>query len=341
MAAFNAAPNKSRFNFFYRNCSDQARHIFDLILPKIEVIGDRTGGVTMQTPKGLAKALVARALKYPELHLRVRRYPQLPGTYARSTRVLFSMENPYKSVALMPWWAFGGFREVPLGAMFYHEVISPFRMLESSRDFMSARAAQLTLEQWQLRRRQDEISRALASAVCRDAGWSKLSTINANVFRRLSEIDHDKRAETTRIEGSTARWRELGQGFQTLVRPLGQRPDVPEALRKRLALYEPDGALSKQLVEYFDANGQFFVAVDGRGPWITLPLADGALASTGLSTSQILSGDSRLATLVLAAVIDHNLSQSPARREHIEYVERIFALFRQATDAIGRQPAGE
>jgi hypothetical protein len=124
-----------------------------------------------------------------------------------------------------------------------------------------------------------------------------------------------------------------------LVRPLGQRPDVPEALKKRVALYEPDGTLSKQLVEYFDANGQFFVAVDGRGPWITLLLAGGELASTGLSTAHILSGDSRLAALVLAAVIDYNLSQSPARREDIEYVERIFALFRQATDAIARQPA--
>ena len=61
VAAFNAAPNKSRFNFFYRNCSDQARRIFDLILPHIELVGDRTDGVTMETPKGLAKALVARA----------------------------------------------------------------------------------------------------------------------------------------------------------------------------------------------------------------------------------------------------------------------------------------
>jgi hypothetical protein len=57
----------------------------------------------------------------------------------------------------------------------------------------------------------------------------------------------------------------------------------------------------------------------------------GELASTGLSTSHVLSGDSRLAALVLAAVIDYNLPQSPARREDIEYVERIFALFRQAT----------
>jgi hypothetical protein len=40
IAAFNAAPNKSRFNFFYRNCSNQAKAIFDLILPHTDTIGD-------------------------------------------------------------------------------------------------------------------------------------------------------------------------------------------------------------------------------------------------------------------------------------------------------------
>ena len=46
---------------------DQARRIFDLILPNIEVIGDRTGGVTMQTPKGLAKALGDLAVPHPRV----------------------------------------------------------------------------------------------------------------------------------------------------------------------------------------------------------------------------------------------------------------------------------
>ena len=137
VAAFNAAPNQSRFNFFYRNCSNQAKSIFALVLPDIETIGDRTSGVTMETPKGLAKALVARALEHPELHLRVRRYPQIPGTFGRSRDVLFPMENTYRSLGFAPWWFFGGFREVALGAMFYHQVISPFSMLESSRNFMS------------------------------------------------------------------------------------------------------------------------------------------------------------------------------------------------------------
>jgi hypothetical protein len=61
--------------------------------------GDRTGGITMQTPKGLAKTLVKRALAHPELRLQARRYAQL----------------------------------------------------ESSRDFASARATTLTLQQRHLR----------------------------------------------------------------------------------------------------------------------------------------------------------------------------------------------
>src|SRR4030095_9221330 len=118
VAAFNAAPNKSRFNFFYRNCSNQAKGIFDLILPHVEAIGNRTSGITMETPKGLAKALVDRAVKHPELHLRVRRYPQIPGTFGRSRDVLFPMENTYRSLGFAPWRVFGGCREVAHGEMF-------------------------------------------------------------------------------------------------------------------------------------------------------------------------------------------------------------------------------
>ena len=91
----------------------------------------------MQTPKGLAKALVRRALTHPELRLRVRRYPQIPGSFSASRDVLFPIENTYKNIAFAPYWYWGGFREVALGAMFYHEVISRFDILESSRGFRS------------------------------------------------------------------------------------------------------------------------------------------------------------------------------------------------------------
>jgi hypothetical protein len=336
IAAFNAAPNKSRFNFFYRNCSNQAQAIFALILPELDTIGDRTSGITMETPKGLAKALVGQALENPELNLRVQRYAQIPGTFGRSRDVLFPMENTYRSLGFAPWWFFGGFREVALGAMFYHEVLSPFDMLESSRDFISPRASQLTLEQRRLRRRQDEVRLALASAHNRGSKWWKLSELNTDVFRRLGEIRNEKRAEVSRVAGSKAQWQELDLAFRTMVRALGERRFIPEVLRQPFAQFEPNGSLSDPLLQYFEASGDFYV--DGeRGPWMTLPLVEGQKHSTGLSRSQILAGDPRVAALVLAAVIDYNLYQSEGRREDIDSMHGIFTLFRQASDSIRRQ----
>ncbi len=157
----------------------------------------------MQTPKGLAKALVHRALAHPELPLRVRRYAQIPGTFSRSGAVLFPMENTYRNIAFAPYWHFGGFREVALGAMFFHEVISPFDLLDASRDFTSPKAAELTVQQHRLRQRQDAIRVALASAR-HGAEWPRLSALNASVFLRLSEIRREKQAEVTRLAGSKA-----------------------------------------------------------------------------------------------------------------------------------------
>ena len=339
VAAFNAAPNKSRFNFFYRNCSNQAKAIFDLILPHIDTIGDRTSGITMETPKGLAKALVDQALRNPELNLRVRRYAQIPGTFGRSRDVLFPMENTYRSLGFAPWWFFGGFREVALGAMFYHEVLSPFDMLESSRDFISPKAAQLTLEQHRLRRRQDEVRLALASAHNGGSSWWKLSELNMEVFRRLGEVRNEKRAEVRRVAGSQAQWHALDMEFRTMVRALSERRFVPEALREPFAQFEPNGTLSDPLLQYFEARGAFYVDA-ARGPWMTLPLVEGETQATGLSRSQILAGDPRVALLVLAAIIDYNLYESEGHREDIEYVHGMFALFRQASDTISRQADG-
>ena len=339
VAAFNDAPNKSRFNFFYRNCSNQAKAIFALILPQIDTLGDRTSGITMETPKGLAKALVDQALENPDLSLRIRRYAQIPGTFGRSRDVLFPMENTYRSLGFAPWWFFGGFREVALGAMLYHEVISPFGMLESSRDFISPKAAQLTFEHRRLTGRQDEIRLALASAYNRGSGSWKLSAQNAAVIRRLGEIRSEKRAEVNRVAGSKAEWRELDIEFRTMVRALSERRFIPKVLRQPLAQFEPNGSLSDRLLQYFEATGDFHVDV-ARGPWMTLPLVEGETQSTGLSRSQILAGDPRVALLVLAAIIDYNLYESPGHREGIEYMHGVFTLFRQASDTISRQAGG-
>jgi hypothetical protein len=248
------------------------------------------------------------------------------------------MENTYRSLGFAPWWFFGGFREVALGAMLYHEVISPFGMLESSRDFISPKAAQLTLEQRRLRRRQDEVRLAMASVHNRGSSSWKLSELNTEVVRRLGEIRREKRAEVSRVAGSQAQWRELDIEFRVMVRALSERRFIPEVLRESFAQFEPDGSLSDPLLRYFEARGEFFVDA-ARGPWMTLPLIEGETQSTGLSRSQILAGDPRVALLVLAAIIDYNLYESDGHREDIAYVDGMFALFRQASDTISRQAA--
>lgn len=335
--AFNCAPNKARFNFFYRNCSNQTKSIFDLLAGSVDSIGDRIGGMTMETPKGLAKKLVSHGLKHPDLQLRARRYPQLPGTFDRSRDVLFPLENTYKSIGFAPWWFFEGYRVFALGAIFYHQVITPFGLVQSSTDFMSAATAQLTLEQHRLRQKQDEISHALASTTVEGLRRSRLWDLNGRVARRLAEIGKERQAEVNRVVGSKAQWRTLDREFRSVVRRVGEQLRVPDALERHLGQSERTGALWGRLLQYLDAKGNFYVDEDGRGPWLSLSLVDGETAATGLSKTHVLDGDPRLAVLILAAVIDYNLHQSEARREDIAYVDEMVALLKRASDTIGRE----
>jgi len=337
IAAFNAAPNRSRFNFFYRNCTDQARDIFNLIW--LAPIGNRTSGVTLETPKGLAKALVDREQQHPQLHLRVRRFAQIPGTFPRSRDLLFPLENMYKSVAFAPWWVFGGFREVALVAMFYHQVITPFSVLQSSKDFITPRAAQLTIEQGKLRRRQDEIRLALAAAHGHDTKWSTLSALNGWVFQRLADIRREKQAEADQVEGSQQFWQEIDQEFESLVGAVNWRDFAPEALATVLTTPARHVGASSRLIQHFDADGEFFVEDAGGGPWMRIKLADGQAYSTGLSMSQVGRGDSRVAALILVAVLDYTLHAPEGRRDDAETAGRLLSAFRYVTQTLPRVDA--
>lgn len=336
VAAFNGAANHSRFNFFYRNCSDQAKGIFDLIWPE-EQIGSRTSGVTMQTPKGLAKAIVDRADTHPDLQLRVRRYSQLPGTYPRSRSVLFPMENAYKSIAFAPWWFFGGFREVALASMFYHQVVAPFSVNTAEKDFLTPRLGQLTLEQHRLRRQQDDIRLALATSQRHDARRSRLLVQDASVYRRLGEVAREKRDEFERVQGSTRRWQAREREFEAIVRAVDWRRVAPRDLADMLTTRTPHGTSSSGLFRYFDAHGEFYVDPASRGPWMRLALADGRMYATGLSMSQIGEGDSRVAALILVAVLDYALHEPAERRSDVETLDGLFAAFTDVARALPRK----
>jgi hypothetical protein len=217
-------------------------------------------------------------------------------------------------------------------------VISPFDVLESSRNFMSARAADLTLEQHRLRQRQDVIRFALRSTRHNAGEWPQLSALNGTVFRRLGQIRREKQAEVARREGSRAQWRALDREFWTMVRGLSGRLALRAELQQPLEEIAAHKSSSGELLRRFEADGEFYV--DRGGPWLRLPLVKGEWGATGVSSSQILAGDPRMAVLVLAAVIDHNLQQSDARREDIEYVHGLMTLFGQASDTIAREARG-
>jgi len=144
--AFNKAENRSHFNFFYDNCSDQTRAVFAVILPSAADIGDRTNGLSMQTPKGLAKALVRLAEQHPELQLHIERYSQMPGTAPRSRETLFPLENLYRNLSFAPYWFFGGFRELAIGAFLYHQLFVRFSVSGAYQDFATRTSASATAD---------------------------------------------------------------------------------------------------------------------------------------------------------------------------------------------------
>jgi hypothetical protein len=289
----------------------------------------------MESPKGLAKTLVARALEHPELQLRVERYPQLPGTVGRSRETLFPLENTYRNISFAPYWYFGGFSIFGLSAMFYHQVISPFSLNDSMKDFVSVKAAQLTFEQQRLRSLQDEVRTELGPAQ-RTGGRARLELerMNVRVSQELRDISDEKNAEVRRILGSKEQWRALELEFRSTTHDVGQQVAFPQDIARCLQACSSNGELSRQLLKYLDVHGDFYIDSNHRGPWLRLRLSGAEWQATGLSESQVLAGSPRLGFLVLATAIDDNLSRSEERREHIDYVERLVGLLREAKNVL-------
>lgn len=330
IAAFNAAPNRSHFNFFYGNCSDQAKSVFAAMTAPGTALGNRLSGLTLETPKGLAKSLVDLSWNKPDLRLRVLRYPQLPGTFGRSREMLFPLENTYRSLGFAPYWFWGGFREVAFGAMVYHELMSPFDLETSARAFISVRAADLTREQARLRARQDAVRHALVGAQAEGLPHTSLSVQASAIADRLAEIRRAKQAEVDAVEGSDVRWRRHAREFARMRTALTQPQALPDDLTRVLAGPHRGGALSRRAIGFLEEHGEFSVD-DAHGPWVRLALSDGRVLSAGLSPSQALSGDAALGAFVLAAVIDFNLAQAPGQRADIATLDELVALLARAS----------
>jgi hypothetical protein len=91
--------------------------------------------------------------------------------------------------------------------------------------------------------------------------------------------------------------------------------------------------LSDRLFAYFEDRGVIAIK-PGAGAWMELPIAGSETAATGLSASQVLKGDGRLAVLILAAAVDDNLEASPGRRDTFARVSLMMRLLREAASGL-------
>lgn len=83
IAAYNARPNRSRFNIVLHNCADFAAGILDFYFPKA-VRRNRIADLGVMTPKQVALRMVRYARLHPELHMTTFIIPQTPGSNRRS-----------------------------------------------------------------------------------------------------------------------------------------------------------------------------------------------------------------------------------------------------------------
>jgi hypothetical protein len=322
---FNSATNRSHFNFFYDNCSDQTRSVFSIVLPHSADVGDRRSGMSMETPKGLVKALVQLALTHPEMKLHAERYVQLPGLSPRSREVLFPMENAYRNLSFAPYWVFGGFREFALGAFVYHQVISRFSVRGAFEQFLSPEASGLTLARYQMKESGGQRETPSEPGIW--GGGASSVVVRPSTVSGSQDLESEWRAQVSHVLGSKAQWTNLEREFRAITSKAARQAMWPDDVRMWLRKSKSTGVLSRRLLERFEADGRYSIDVLGPGPWMTIRLFDRD-SSTGLSLAMIGQGDPALAVLVLAAAIDYDLAVAERHRPPIDQVEWLLSLLR-------------
>jgi hypothetical protein len=165
----------------------------------------------------------------------------------------------------------------------------------------------------------------------------RYAAMNVAAAERLRAVQREKEDEVTRVEGSDSQWHELDQQFRALPQAVRWTECASDDLAAELGMADPH-SLADDLLALFECQGSMSIG-PRRGPWIVLTLADGKPAGTGLSESQILAGDPRVAALILVAVVDSNLHQRGGRRDSWPRVSVMMRLLHQTVAALGPRPS--
>jgi hypothetical protein len=96
MQWLNSRPDRTHFNFFFRNCADFARQMLNVLYPGA-IHRNLPFDFGMTTPKQLESNLPHYATRHPELEFHIYKLPQTPGAIARSAHLYGVTESLVKS----------------------------------------------------------------------------------------------------------------------------------------------------------------------------------------------------------------------------------------------------
>ena len=96
MQWLNSRPDRTHFNFFFRNCADFARQMLNVLYPGA-IHRNLPFDFGMTTPKQLESSLHHYARRHPELDFHIYKLPQAPGAIARSGHLYGVTESLVKS----------------------------------------------------------------------------------------------------------------------------------------------------------------------------------------------------------------------------------------------------
>jgi hypothetical protein len=114
MLWLNSQPNRTRFNFFFRNCADFARQMLNILYPGA-IHRNLPFDFGMTTPKQLESGLHHYAMRHPELEFHIYELPQTPGAFARSGHLYGVSESIVKSKTYL--FALGVFDPIGFGSL--------------------------------------------------------------------------------------------------------------------------------------------------------------------------------------------------------------------------------
>ncbi len=124
--AFNAAPNRSRFNLLFRNCAGFSARVINSFYPH-SIHRNLIEDVGMITPKQTAKSLIWYSHRHADVRFRAYVIPQVPGALGRSraTRgvlesLLTGPEYTLPAVAFVNPLVAGGVAVAYIARFFFH-----------------------------------------------------------------------------------------------------------------------------------------------------------------------------------------------------------------------------